>query len=190
MCDRTGNLASASASRNPTFIRVAKSREERFKIDSKSLDISDSGSFGSACSHRGDHCLIDANMIEITGPGEVFVASPLSLLEPEGDAFLSLSHLVKPKNEWPSISALKSKRVHCCLKHFQYHILLKRPLEARMVTLLNCCDVLMERSMFGVWKKVGVSQRLIWARNRSNLLFLKEDRSVELPTPTASPQCF
>lgn len=52
-----------------------------------------------------------------------------------------------------------------------------------MVELLNSDDFVIENSIFGVWKNVVISHRLIWAGNRSNLLFRQEASSVELPTP-------
>lgn len=52
-----------------------------------------------------------------------------------------------------------------------------------MVTLLEPSDTVIENSVFGVWKKLNISRRLIWACNRSNQLFRDEASFVELPTP-------
>lgn len=142
------------------------------------------GAFGYAWTpDRGDHCLVDVDMIAIPGPGEASVADPSDLLGPGNEPCFSYSYLVKPKSEWPSTSFLKSKRIRCDVKPNQYPTLVKRLVEANMVQLLNSDDSVMENSVFGVWKTAGVSQRLIWAGNRSNLLFRKEASSVELPTP-------
>lgn len=154
-------------------------------IAAERSEISDPGAFGYACPHGRDHCLFDVDMIAIPGPGEASVASPLSLLGTEGEAFLSFYNNVKPKSEWPSASVIKSKRVLCRIKPSQYPILLTRLLEAKMVTLLDSDDTVVENSIFGVWKNAGVSQRLIWAGNRSNRLFREEASSIELPTAAA-----
>lgn len=149
----------------------------------KGSSTSNPGTLGYACAHRGDHCLIYVDMIAIPGPGEDSVADPQSLLGPEGEAFLSLSNIVKTKSEWPHSSAPKSKRVRCGVKSLQYTTLLERLLQAGMITLRNSCDEVVENSIFEVWKTGGVSQCLIWAGNRSNLLFREEVSRVELPTP-------
>lgn len=122
-------------------------------------------------------------MIAIPGLGEASVADPIALLGPGSEAFCSYSYFVKPVSDWPSASFLKIKRIRCDVKPKQYPLLVKRLLDANMVQLLNSDDSVMENSIFAVWKKAGVSQRLIWAENRSNLLLREEASSVELPTP-------
>lgn len=152
-------------------------------IAAEGSNNSDLGAFGYACPHRGDNCLIDVDMIAIPGPGKASVADRLPILGAEGEAFMPYSNIFKPKSEWPTASVLNRKRVRCAVNSSQSHVLLKRLIQAGLVTLLNSSDEVVEKSIFMVWKKVGVSQRLIWGGNRAILLFREEASSVELPTP-------
>lgn len=54
---------------------------------------------------------------------------------------------------------------------------------SNMVTFLAPAPAVIENSVFGVWKEVDKSQRLIWGGNCSNQLFNPLASSVELPTP-------
>lgn len=73
--------------------------------------------------------------------------------------------------------------MHCGVKPFQYPTLLQRFLEAKMVALLNSDNAVIENPIFGVWKNVGISQRLIWAGNPSNILWGDQRRWVANPRP-------
>lgn len=100
-------------------------------------------------------------MIAIPGPGEASVADSFPLFGALGEEFLSYSNIFKPTFESPIASVLNSKRVRCGVTSSQYPVLLKRLLQAEIVTLLNSSDEVVENSIFGVWTKSGVSQRLI-----------------------------
>lgn len=156
---------------------------KRLMIDAEGSGTSDTGSFGKATApDRGDQCLVDVDMIAIPGPGKDSVASPLALLRPEEEALFSFFNLVKFKSQWPPTSVLKSKCVRCGVKPSQYPTLVKRLAEANMVTLLSYDHSVLENAILAVSKKVGISQRLIWAGDRSNLLHRKHTSAVELPT--------
>lgn len=79
-----------------------------------------------------------------------------------------------------------SERVRCGIKPLKYPKLNKRLLDANMVRLHNSVESVVKNSIFGIWKKLVVSQRLIWAGNRSKLLFRPETIPVELLTRSGS----
>lgn len=152
--------------------------------DAKGSSDNDLGALGYVgSSNRGDYCLVDVSMVASPGTGEALVADPLAILGPEGEAYCSYSFFVRTKSEWPPPEVLKRKRIHCGVKLHHYPRLIKRLLDANMVTLLEIDGEAIENSIFGVWKQPGVSQRLIWSGDRSNLLFREEAKPVDLPTP-------
>lgn len=63
-----------------------------------------------------------------------------------------------------------------------YSKLLHRMAESNMIVYYEPRDDVIENSLFGVWKEVGVSQRLIWGGNRCNPLFRPEASYVESAT--------
>lgn len=142
------------------------------------------GSFGYVVGpDRGDHCLIDVDTIAIPGPDCASVADPLKLL-PEGEsALFAGTDIIKQKSDWPPRSVLTSTLVYKGVKPNHYPRLIKKLLAAKMVTLNPTGEDIMENSIFGVSKQPGVSQRLIWAGNRSNLFFNESLSGVELPSP-------
>ena len=52
-----------------------------------------------------------------------------------------------------------------------------------MITFLPLKPGVMENSVFGVWKELSVSQRLIWGGYRLNLHFNPDASPVEIPSP-------
>lgn len=76
-----------------------------------------------------------------------------------------------------------SKRIYKDVKENHYPTLVKKLVSAKMLTLLESDDDVIENSVFRVWKEQGKSQRLIWSGNRSNLLFNNSASAVELPIP-------
>lgn len=132
---------------------------------------------------RGDHCDIDVRMVAIPSANEASVANPFRILPDREAARFACSHIIKTRSEWPPLSVLKSKRVRAHVVQGQYPQLVKNLLDARMVTLRPSSDEVIENTIFGVWKEPQKSQRLIWAGNRSNLLFNPAASAVQLPTP-------
>lgn len=132
---------------------------------------------------RGNHCLIDVDKVAVPTSDCASVADPLELLFERESALFAGSNIVKPKADWPPRSVLLSKRIYLGVKPKQYPRLIHKLLAANMVILQPSGDGVIENSIFGVWKDSGVSQRLIWAGNRSNMLFNDELSAVELPSP-------
>lgn len=56
-------------------------------------------------------------------------------------------------------------------------------LNSNMITILDPDRGMTENTIFGVWKKLVISQRLIWAENRSSVLFRDKDKLLEITTP-------
>lgn len=74
-------------------------------------------------------------------------------------------------------------RIHLGIKNGEYVRLLGKMEKAEMIKVLRPSDVVIENYLFGVWKKAGESQRLIWGGNRLNQMFRSEAWSVTLPPP-------
>lgn len=132
---------------------------------------------------RGNHCLIDVDNVAVPTPDSASVADPLELIFERESALFAGSNIVKPKSDWPAWLVLLSKRIYRGVKPGHYPRLIHRLLAANMIKLYPSSDEVIENSIFGVWKEAGVSQRLIWAGNRSNMLFNEELSSFELPSP-------
>lgn len=108
---------------------------------------------------RGDHYLIDVDKVAVPTPDTASVADPLELLLERDSALYAGSSIIKPKADWPSRSALKSKRIYLEVKTRQYPRLIRKLLSANMITLRQSREETIENSIFGVWKEPGVSQR-------------------------------
>lgn len=61
--------------------------------------------------------------------------------------------------------------------------MLSRMKSPGMIVLHEAGEGVLTNSLFGVWKKAGVSQRDIWGGKRANKLFREEASYVELATP-------
>lgn len=164
-------------------MRSATERTCRLLSDAKTGEQDPVASFGYVADGvRGDHCLIDVGMVAIPSANEASVANPFDLFSDRDSARLAAENLIKPKSEWPPRSVLMSKSIFTGVKKGQYPLLVKKLLEANMVTLLPSGPDVIENSIFGVWKVPGVSQRLIWSGCRSNMLFNSSASGVDLPT--------
>lgn len=132
---------------------------------------------------RGDFCLLNDDLVAIPEASQAATANPLEILPPEDQYICSFAHLVKPREEWPSPLDLSESKVKASCLDGHYPRLVLRLLRAGMAELRERKDGVVENSIFGVWKRPGLEQRLIWAGNRSNRLFRPEASSIELPTP-------
>lgn len=75
-----------------------------------------------------------------------------------------------------------SKTVHLGVKHDQCACFIHKLLAAKIVTPQQSGDETVENSILGAWKEPGISQCLIWAGNRSNLLLKPELSPVKWPS--------
>ena len=131
---------------------------------------------------RGDYCLLDAKLAAIPEHSLAATADLGKILFAESQHILTKEFLLKPQADWPK-SSERNGHIHLGVKRGHYVPLLKRMELSGMITYLPSDGTAIENSIFGVWKVVGESQRLIWAGNRSNPLFSEAASEVELPTP-------
>lgn len=129
----------------------------------------------------GDYCQLDWELATIPGPSLAATADLEGILPSEDQYLLSEDYILRPRSEWGAHSA-KTSRVHLGVRKGHYPRLVRRMFDSGMITYRAPGDDVLENSVFGVWKVVDKSQRLVWAGNRSNPLFNPVASRVELHT--------
>lgn len=168
--------------RTRTRLRAAVTRTARLDKAAASTESTVQPAFYLGGVLRGDYCQLDAELVAIPEPSQAITADPREILLAGEQYLLTEKQLLRPRAEWPRISG-RDGRIHRGVKSGHYPRLLARMASSNMVTFLPVGESVIENSLFGVWKEVGKSQRLIWGGNRSNPLFNEAAKSVELPTP-------
>ena len=132
---------------------------------------------------KGEYCKLDNELVALPGTSQAATSDLRDIVFPEDHYRLTREYLIRPKTEWPSQAELKKTRTHLGVKKGHYSDIVNKLSSTGMVVFLEPGEKVFENSLFGVWKEVGTSQRLIWGGNRSNLLFNQVASYVELPTP-------
>lgn len=166
------------------WVREAVARTRRLHEAGKAArqGAGSASEYGGA-QHRGDYCLLNMSQVAVPGPRQAATVDPAGLLEPEDLHRLSEAFLIKKKEDWPGREELAKIRVHLGVQKGHYPALLEKMREANMLTYREAGEDVVENSVFGVWKVVGETQRLIWGGERANLFFRDEATHVDLPSP-------
>lgn len=141
---------------------------------------SGSASFRYHLGTRGDYCQLDAELAALPSPGEAATADPADILVGEYRTAISKEFILKQPLP-PYSPSPQSPRVHVGARRGHYMRIIQRMLLSGMVTILPVNSGAIENSIFGVWKTVNVSQRVIWCGDQSNRFFREEASYVELP---------
>lgn len=124
--------------------------------------------------YRGDYCHLDTRRDAVPDVGEAAIADLTELLEPEDQFRTTAAFLLRPRKEWPGEREHKAIPVHLGVKPGHYPLLLEKMEKGGMIEYRPEGEDVIQNSIFGIWKTVGVSQRVIWGGQRANIFFRGE----------------